>query len=81
MYTEMQIDNDHVRTTSFGVALGNLSVVKADVTNQSSCIMRINAVFPSKVIRDNNQLFLDRYVLMEDIVQMSKEISDKQKNT
>lgn len=43
--------------------------------------MRINAVFPNKVIRNNNKLFHDRYVLMEDILQMPKKISDKQKNT
>lgn len=43
--------------------------------------MRINAVFPNKVITDTNKLFHDRYVLMEEILQMPKKILDKQKNT
>lgn len=43
--------------------------------------MRINAVFPNKVVRDNNNLFHHRFVLMEDILQMPKELFNKQKNT
>lgn len=43
--------------------------------------MRIIAVFPNKVIRNNNNLFHGRYGLMEDILQMPKKISDEQKNT
>lgn len=80
-HIEKQIDSDHVRITHFGVALGNMSVVKADVTNQSSFHYENKSVFPNKVIRDNNNIFHDSYVLMEDILQMSKKILGKQKNT
>lgn len=59
------------------MALGNLSVVKPDVP----CIMRINAISPNKVIRGIKNLFHHRYVLMEDMLQMPKELSDNQKIT
>lgn len=58
-----------------------MSVVKADVTNQSSFHYENKCVFPNKVIRDNNKIFHDSYVLMEDILQMPKKILGKQKNT